>query len=603
MMIPAYLSPLFDHLWQSTLLAGMVGLLTLALRKNQAQARHRLWLIASVKFLIPCSLLVAMGGHWGWVSAHRVIQPRLSVAVQEVSQPFTTPVTLLPAQGAIASGAESKIPMALFVVWACGLLAVAFSWWRRWRRIRGVVNAALPVAIEAEVPVLSSPTLLEPGVFGIFRPVLLLPEGIIERLAPAQLEAILTHEMCHVRRRDNLAAAIHMFIEAVFWFHPLVWWIGTRLMEERERACDEEVLQSGSEPQTYAEGILKTCEFYLESPLACMSGVTGADLKKRIVRIMTQRIVRKLDPGRKLLLSAAGIAAVAGPIVIGLMNAPGSRAQSQADAASKPAFEVASIKPDKSGSGQVMFRMAPGGRFVANNITVKLLIEQAYGLKDSQISGGPSWINSDRYDIEAKPDESSVDKMQKLSQDERTKQLEAMMQSLLADRFKLTLRHETKELPIYVLSVAKNGPKLQQAKDTPLPPELPNPEGPNGPAPRGPRFMMSDRGELTVNDAPVSMLADMLSRQLGRLVVDKTGLKGKFDFTLKWTPDENQTQAFMGAAGAGDPRPPSDAAPPPSASGPSLFTALQEQLGLKLESQKGPVETLVIDNVEKPSEN
>ncbi len=602
-MIPAYLSPLFDHLWQSTLFAALAGLLTLALRKNHAQARHRVWLIASVKFLIPCSLLVGMGAHLGWLSAGRAAQPQLSVAVQEVSQPFTSPVAALPIP-AISTGAADRIPMILFAVWMCGFMAVTFSWWRGWRRIRAAVRAASPVALEAGVPVLSSPALLEPGVFGIFRPVLLLPEGITDRLAPAQLKAILAHEMCHVRRRDNLAAAIHMLIEAAFWFHPLVWWIGTRLVEERERACDEEVLQSGSEPQAYAEGILKTCEFYLESPLACVSGVTGADLKKRIVRIMTQRIARRLDPGRKLLLAAAGMAAVAGPVLIGLMNAPPSRAQSQTTPTTKPAFEVASIKPNKSGDFRVMFRMAPGGRFVANNITAKFLIEQAYNVKDSQLAGGPSWINSERYDIEAKPEDSAINEMQKLSQDERMEQLRAMMQSLLADRFKLTLSHETKELPIYVLSVASNGPKLQQAKDTPPASDLPNPpDGPKAQQLRGARFRMSGRGELTVNDAPVAMLADMLSRQLGRLVLDKTGLKGNYDFTLKWTPDENQKQAFMGPGGPGEARPQSDAAPAPDASGPSIFTALEEQLGLKLESKKGPVETLVIDHVEKPSEN
>jgi beta-lactamase regulating signal transducer with metallopeptidase domain len=124
-----------------------------------------------------------------------------------------------------------------------------------------------------------SPAFAEPGVFGVRRPVLLLPAGITDRLTPPQLKAIVAHELCHVRRRDNLATAIHMGVEALFWFHPLVWWLGARLMEERERACDEEVLLMGSEPETYAEGILKICELYLESPLRCVSGVTGANLR------------------------------------------------------------------------------------------------------------------------------------------------------------------------------------------------------------------------------------------------------------------------------------------------------------------------------------
>src|SRR5207249_5075322 len=125
-----------------------------------------------------------------------------------------------------------------------------------------------------------------PGVVGLFRPILLLPASIEERLTMLQLDAVLAHELCHVRRRDNLTSAIHMIVEAIFWFHPLVWWIGARLVEERERACDEAVLSLGSEPHDYAEAILKVCSQYVESPLACTSGVSGSDLKKRIQAIL-----------------------------------------------------------------------------------------------------------------------------------------------------------------------------------------------------------------------------------------------------------------------------------------------------------------------------
>jgi beta-lactamase regulating signal transducer with metallopeptidase domain len=104
-------------------------------------------------------------------------------------------------------------------------------------------------------------------------------------------------EMCHVRRRDNLTAANHMVVEAAFWFYPLVWWIRARLVEEREQACDEAVLQSGSDAEVYAEGILNVCKFYVESPLACVSGISGADLRKRVVRIMTYSCDDHFHPG------------------------------------------------------------------------------------------------------------------------------------------------------------------------------------------------------------------------------------------------------------------------------------------------------------------
>jgi TonB family protein len=127
--------------------------------------------------------------------------------------------------------------------------------------------------------------------------------------------------MCHVRRRDNLGTAIHMVVEAVFWFHPLVWFLGAHLMEERERACDEEVLRAGHEPYAYAEGVLKICELYLQSPLRCMSGVTGSNLNTRIQAILAARIGSDLSSSRKTALAAAGILALAMPVAVGIIHA------------------------------------------------------------------------------------------------------------------------------------------------------------------------------------------------------------------------------------------------------------------------------------------
>src|SRR5256886_3836753 len=182
----------------------------------------------------------------------------------------------------------------LVVVWSCGGAAVLFFWCLRWRRIHVALSRGQAVksgrefealrrregsaGITRQIDLVVSSFALEPGILGIFRPVLLLPKGISDRLTDAQLHAILVHELCHVRRRDNLAASIHMMVEALFWFHPMVWWIGARMVEERERACDEEVLRLGNAPDDYAEGILNVCKLYLESPLACVSGITGSDL-------------------------------------------------------------------------------------------------------------------------------------------------------------------------------------------------------------------------------------------------------------------------------------------------------------------------------------
>ena len=174
----------------------------------------------------------------------------------------------------------------------------------------------------------SSTALLEPGVFGVFRPVVLLPEGIATRLTAAQPRGVIAHELCHVHHRDNLMAATHMFVETIFWFHPLVWWIGKRMLEERERACDEEVLRLGCEPRAYAEGILEVCRLYVESSLVCVSGVGGSNLRNRVAAIMSERIGVRLGLAKKVVLSAAGTLALTLPIGVGIMNAPAIRAQS-----------------------------------------------------------------------------------------------------------------------------------------------------------------------------------------------------------------------------------------------------------------------------------
>jgi uncharacterized protein (TIGR03435 family) len=261
---------------------------------------------------------------------------------------------------------------------------------------------------------------------------------------------------------------------------------------------------------------------------------------------------------------------------------------------------VASIKPTDRSGGLFRVGMEPSGRFVANNVTLRFLLEQAYGLKDSQISGAPGWIDSDHYDVEAKPDEATAERQQKLSREERNKQFMLMLQSLLADRFKLTLRQETKELPVYALTVAKNGPKLHQTPVTPGDSALSDPGPPGAPLRRG--GIQMRRGELIANGVAPDRIADVLSRIVGRVVVDKTSLKGLYDFTLNWTPEEGQGPMIRGAGDPGAGALSKDAAPP-DASGPTIFTASQEQLGLKLESQKGPVDTIVIEHVEKPSRN
>jgi uncharacterized protein (TIGR03435 family) len=565
---------LLNHLWQSTLFAGVAGLLTLLLRRNRARTRYWLWLAASVKFLIPFSLLVNAGGHLGW---------RIAPVIAQGDQSFTMEQVLMTPALAIAAPAgqhaQSYLPAWLFAAWLCGFSIVVFLWWREWRRIRAAVRTATPFRLATPIPAMTSPELLEPGVFGLLRPVLLLPEGIAERLMPEQLKAILAHEFCHARYHDNLAAAFHMLAEAVFWFHPLVWWIGKRLVDERERGCDEEVLRLGSEPSVYAEGILKVCEYYLDSPLACVAGISGSNLRKRIRGIMLHRPTHKLDAGKRLLLLIAGIAAVVGPVALGILNAPQVKAQSQATASPAPAFEVASIRPGQEKSRPTR-RLNPTG-IEYTGFTLRMLISEAYNVIGFSVSNADSrsrdLLDRGTFDIAAKTDH-EVPK----------EQLMRMLQTLLTDRFKLTVHRESKADPVYRLVVAVNGPKLQK----------PAAEGEPGCA-------LGGEGGAVCHNITMPAFSSYLTDRMGRVVLDQTGLKESYDFTLKLdgVPGLNQMREAMASGTDPGEAKRALAAGMRNWSSSSIFSDIQKQLGLKLEADKAAVDHLVIDHVEKPSEN
>jgi bla regulator protein BlaR1 len=573
----ALLESLLHHVWQSTLFAAVAGLLALALKGTHARARYWIWLTASFKFLVPFSVLIAIGSRFPLTIAAPVLARRW-VVMEEIRRPLAAPPTVPD----YSSGATlPSLAVIVLTVWLFGMAVVLFTWWLKAARLRAVVRAAVPLECGREVDALrrlqrtagfstgiqirSCQSRLEPGVFGIFRPVLLMPSGIADCLDETQLEAIVAHELCHIRNRDNLLAACHMAIEAIFWFHPLIWWLGARLVEEREHACDEEVLRTGSQPEIYAESILKVCRFYLESPMVCVSGVTGADLKKRIESIMTHRAARELGVARKLLLASVGVAAVAVPLAIGMMKTPELGIDSQAALAAPAAFEEVSIKRGVPGSHRVAIRILRAGSFNTTNATLKELVGFAYNLKEHQISGGADWLDSERYDIDARSGPAKgIDEVR------------AMMRKLLTDRFKVILRHQTKQLPLFEMVIGESGPRFLRVKSEPHK-EVGN--------------VLVGRGHLMAPEITMSDLARILGGQVGRTVEDHTGLRGAYAVRLDWTPEGYQPNMP-------GPRLP-DEPPPPNPNGPSLPIALENQLGLKLEPRTGPVETVVIEHAEK----
>lgn len=633
-MIPA----LSNHLWQSTLFGLAAALVAAALRRNGAHIRHLVWLTASLKFLLPFSLLLSLGSQF---ASTRPASPAdalpietVSVVMDQIAQPFSD-VVAAPAQ----APAPDRTSMLIAIVWALGFASILVIRLRGWRNIRSAVRASVPITLPGvdvppQIDVRVSPGLVEPGVVGFLRPILLLPAGIETRLTLAQMQAVVAHELCHIRRRDNATAALHMVVEAMFWFHPIVWWVGARMVEERERSCDEHVLRALGTPEAYAEGILNVCKLYAESPLTCVAGVTGSNLKKRIEAIMVNRTGLQLNLARKAAIISAAVFAVAAPIVVGMITAPvrmlASNQQPAAPALANQRFEVASIKPCTAerpmpapagggaggGAGRdTSTRNSSPGRIQLDCVRLASLVDTAfvqrnhattafdgwagtgssYGSTSAgplKVRGGSSWIYDERWTVEAKAS-GPVDEDTMMG---------PMLRALLEDRFRVKLHIATEDAVMWTLNVAKGGLKITPIK-----------EGDCNPDPSAQRVIVSRAKQegikptcgLVSGDAngpnwrwehggqTLAVVASMASVSLGAPVLDRTGVADKFNIVWEFGPDENtprtlQTmQRFASAAGQ------------PTAA--NIFTALEEQLGLKLEKTTAPRGYIVIDGAERPT--
>ena len=537
------IAALTNHLWQTTLFVGAVAVIAMVLRRNSAQIRYALWMSASLKFLIPFSVLVNLGYQLQYMPAAERVAAQIAVpSVTSVMVYITEPFPQQVSTGVLPESPVSVNvwPQMIFVgVWLAGFVMILAMRLRGWSRIRCAIRTSAPLDIELAIAVRTSTTLLEPGVFGFFRPILLLPSGLLDRLTAQQLEAVLAHELCHVRRRDNLTALIQMLVESIFWFHPLVWWVSARLVEERERACDEEVLRLGNEPHVYAEGILTVVKNYQESSLACVSGVTGSNLKKRIENIMANRDVHKLTFIKAALLVVVGVLAVTIPIATGAVHSPGVAAvirevvspiavvpepvlpptpiQAPPPTPQTPPndrFEVVSIRvaepepilPGARGVGPGGVRpcgdprqltLTPG-RLAVRGYSVLQLIAWAYG-KDCNtagsaelITGWPDWTLKQGFDIQATLPAGTPTYAPRQLQRGEAPRLQAMLRNMLAERFQLKLHRDSKDVPIYNVTFVPVG-KITRSDDqvspslenTPPPPAPPGPPDFSGPLVRG----------------------------------------------------------------------------------------------------------------------
>jgi uncharacterized protein (TIGR03435 family) len=548
------------------------------------------------------------------------------VTASIVTAPPATPSGAVPATPALMT-----VPRVLLAMWLAGALASLMVFARQWLRARRLAAASVPLVDGREVellrrleaasgstrplPMRASGAAVEPGVFGIVAPVLLWPASMSAHLSDPQIETILLHELSHVRRRDNLTGLFHVVVQSLFWFHPMVWWIGARLIDERERACDEEVVCLGRDRQVYAESLLKTCQFCLEAPVTCMSGVTGSDLTRRVANIMSAPVGGVLGRGTRLAIGLAVTAIVVVPIVGGAAQVPQSAPGALALPDSATRFEAASVRQNKTGERGASAQTGKGV-VTERNMTLRDMLMQAFRIQPDQLIGGPDWLGNDRFDLLAKTDLATPDP-----------ELLVMLQSLLLDRFGMKVHVETRSLPIYAMVLARPdrtlGPSLTPAecgtdstgRGCGAPSGTGNATfrqevdvtgggGRSGPAPAGSgggrvdgppggggglMRITEDTGRggggtrgasMMSRGITMSAFAGMISRTVGRMVFDRTGLQGRYDLSLR----------FRLPGQIAD-----DADAPPE-----IFTALQEQLGLKLEATRGPVDVLVIDTATRP---
>jgi uncharacterized protein (TIGR03435 family) len=288
-------------------------------------------------------------------------------------------------------------------------------------------------------------------------------------------------------------------------------------------------------------------------------------------------LVRFLDRSSKFILFAICVV-VAGVSTHSQTPAP---APSAAAPDKVPTFDVISVKPNHSDFHGISLGYTPDG-IRATNIPILFLLKESFGLNDDQMFGIPDWIHTEKYDVDAKVGAAEVPTMRNLTRDQRRQ----MLLQILDDRFKLTYHRETRILPEYTLVIAKGGPRLEEFKPG---------NDSSGQPKRGGQMKMSN-GIVTAEGVPIEPLSRLLADRVGRPIIDKTGLTGNYSFKLQWADDGHDGHD-------GPPRGPDANAAAVESAGPSIFTALEEQLGLKLVSEKGPVQVLIVDHIEQPAAN
>ncbi len=408
----------FNHLWQSTIFAAAVALVCTALRRNSPRLRYWLWLATSMKFLLPFSLLVSTGAR---IQLPPDTPSLPAGTVQQISTYFT-PVASAPARTSV------QWPLVLGAIWLTGSLSLLARWFRNWRKVELAAKQG---------------RLLEPGVFGIFRPVLFLPEGIADRLSPGQYDAVLVHELRHIRYRDNLTAAVHMCVEAIFWFHPIVWWIGAKL----DGGAGTRLRRGRPRTRQPAWRIRQRNRPGLRSIHRVTAGVRVGNQRVGSEEAHSGNHDMARFPSRDSRCESNARRRQPDGCVDSVRHRKYVRAQTLPP---DPAYgyEVASIhksEPGPSPTGYGAFAVGPQGGLRTIKTSVVELVTFAYNVQDYQLIGMPGWASSEHYDVTLTPDEAesgpSPDLRVAIAGESRNRQ---RLRAVLNDRFGLVLRAETR---------------------------------------------------------------------------------------------------------------------------------------------------------------
>lgn len=379
------------HLWQSTVVLLAAWLLTLVCRRNSAEIRYWIWLCASLKFLVPFALLQRLGDCIG-----RTLPAPLEIDSALLE---TGSAIFVPAIGGVSGFADAMLPrmvIAAAALWALGSIVSLLRWSSQWRAVRASLAFAPRLPMDLPIPVRVTSADLTPGVFGVFRPVLILPRAVLSELSQSQLQSVIAHEMCHVRRRDNLTATLHKLVEVIFWFHPLVWWIGSNLLREREAACDESVIEGGHEQAVYAESILQVCRLGVTAKFAGIAASSGGDLGQRMTSIMSKERASPIDNSRFVLLLGVAMAVCYGPILAGVAT---GAARESVDGRNI-SFETITLSPSTPSWWRDSRFDATAGRVTLAHVSLRDLISMAYPA--SRVNGDPELIDRIHYDIDAR---------------------------------------------------------------------------------------------------------------------------------------------------------------------------------------------------------